>query len=182
MKNENKQTNIEYALKNLERVDKWIANCDTKSSIMLTILCVFLGLTSNIFKIISIIFDYFSNWQTNLISENLYAIFLIVIFIIFVANVILSFTYLVKSLTASINNNYQSFLHFYSINKNFKDIKSFNSEWEKLTDKKLLEQINEQVYTNSKICSNKFLFYKKSILWIVLSFIFGIICLILVNV
>jgi hypothetical protein len=50
-----------------------------------------------------------------------------------------------------------------------------------VTEEKLVEDINTQVWVNSLICKSKFKYYKRSLLWVCLAGIFAVITLVLVN-
>lgn len=157
--------------KNLERVNFWIANVDTKTSFILALIGVVLGvfLTSSmtadaLSKLIGYILKFhYKDPKAILIGLTLV---LIVAFIWFLGKCVY---YLLEALTATINTDdfmgqnfvSNSNLFFASIsNKNFQE---FNSGLRDITKEALLEDITCQTYINAKICTRKFQKYNMGI-------------------
>ena len=173
----------EDSYKNLERVNFWIANCDSKASFALALVGIFLSvfLTSDLTK----------GCLIRLFKEilkcngiNIKSIFIIIIILTMGATfffLIRCIFNLLNTLTAKKNQNIylrqsitaNSFLFFDSISNRVFDgyINGLNN----LSESEIINDINSQTYINSKICSAKFSSYNKAIENVKLAFILFIV-------
>jgi hypothetical protein len=170
------QNDIQNKINTLDRINGWISNCDSKSSILLALLGVFISTiftTDFIFNSLQkILFQVFSYWKNGIGSYSFLKTLIILSFIISVYCCLKAVLHLLKSLTAKTNSNQtgdsdlctNSLIHYGSIQeKSFKDFKlSILAE----TETNKLEDILSQIYINSKRCQEKFDEYNKSLLLI----------------
>ncbi|NME66498.1 hypothetical protein [Flammeovirga aprica] len=172
--------------KNLERVNYWVANADTKVSYLLAIQGIILTLvfTSSIniaiLKTIGYRFDFTNiTWASSMRFIEGISLYCFLIF------VILSFVNIYKTLKAQIDSSVfqeldlktNSLLFFETIaNRKFKD---FESEQISLSDQELDSHIDSQVFINSKICQKKFKHYNLSLRYCCISLIPAIVYVIL---
>ncbi|UVV57432.1 hypothetical protein NXW60_10775 [Bacteroides fragilis] len=164
------EKNIEKSLKKLELVNLWISNCDTKASLILAFLGIIVTIifTSNIGGEMINTIEYKAVWQVNCLSLKLF--FRLFSSVIFCASTAFSFVQLGMTLYGRVNPNkynqtgvkMQSNLFWKTIqNKKFIDFESqSNSE----PDNSYPNDINSQVFINSKIAQAKFRHYNLSLL------------------
>lgn len=156
------------AYKNLERVNFWIGNADSKISFVLAFIIALLGLLFTSSKTTDYIQKCVETVSTISIKMILpIASLLVLFFMLFY--IFSGIKYLLKGLTASINiEEYkESGIIFKSnifwgaiLTKKFNE---FNKELENQTEDMLLKDINSQTYINSIICNDKFKNYNKGI-------------------
>ncbi|MFZ3372772.1 MAG: hypothetical protein WA131_07105 [Desulfitobacteriaceae bacterium] len=161
----------EDSYKNLERVNFWIANCDTKASFILALIGIFLSaFMSNdlINGSVKSLFNEISKFKP--IDIKVIFIFSIIVTsgvtIFFFVRCIFN---LLKTLTGKIdspipqeqNLSADSFLFFGSISSRGFD--SYKNGWDNLSENEIVNDIDSQTYINSKICSLKFRNYNKAI-------------------
>lgn len=169
----------EESIKTLERINFWIANCDTKISFSLAFAGILLGgffsssiitgsLTKLIEKLIKIN-DIENHWEMRHIE------FTTIVLIIFVILMVVSVTYLFRGIKGSIDPSvYQqaqlttnSNLFFGSIqSKSFGD---FKDAIDAQTQEQLQNDYLSQTYINSKICQQKFNLYNKGVTYLIFS-------------
>lgn len=185
------QNDIENKLNTLDRINSWISNCDSKSSILLALLGVFISTTFTtdfVFNALQkILFQVFSYWKTGIGSFSILKTLIILSFIITIYSFLKAIFHLLKSLTAKTKSNQtrdsdlltSSLIHYGSIQeKSFKDYKSSVLAE---TESNKLEDVLSQIYINSKRCQEKFDEYNKSLFLIKVGIILFIvfICLLL---
>lgn len=152
-----------------EKIDTWISNCDSKVSFVLTFLGVVVTIifTSDVGKKM---FQTLSFSDEKIHYGNSFLQFLeFVLFILFLVFAVRSFYFSYHTLVARIdpktyNENgliTDSNLFFTSISK--KDFQTYKTNLENLTDEKFLQDLNSQIYINSKIAKEKFQNYNKSL-------------------
>lgn len=167
--------NIEKALNKLDKVNNWISNCDAKSSFVLTLLGVIVTVifTSDIG---AEMFEVFNCKQASHIdcSSIKYLIRLISVIAFFIALIFTVYhiyntlkgrtdpqDYIQEGLSSRSN------ILFSSISsKLFKD---FEKESNNETEEDYLNDINSQIFINSKIANKKFQHYNKSLVFIMVT-------------
>ncbi|QPA33390.1 hypothetical protein [Thermaerobacillus caldiproteolyticus] len=153
--------NKDDAYKNLDRVNLWIQNCDSKTSYVLA----FVGIFVTVFFTSDMVEDGLKAFIEVIkdISIKDFKIFVafitLVIFSLFVFFLIRGTLSLFNSLTATIQDPLaeNSNLFFGSISK--KEYEQFTNELSTIGVTELLDEINAQTYVNSKICTKKFKCY-----------------------
>ena len=165
----------------LNRIDGWIHNCDTKFSILLALLGIFFGLTINIFKcfknlhmLINCWNDYSNLVKATVIISNLFVI-------IYVVLIVLCTIFSFLGINAKIKNKNDNILFWGNLSK-YKDIKEVNKNFSKLTEDEYLKLLNEQILTNSIICTKKYINYKKALLCLFVAILFAILSIIMINI
>jgi hypothetical protein len=169
----------EEAVKTMERINFWIANCDTKISFALAFAGILIGgffsssiITSsldNLIKKIRVLKDVKSKWEVLYIETTT------LVLIVFILLIITSVCCLVKGLKGSINptaykqdklttDSYQFFGTIQS-----KVFTSFKDGFETQTQNKLQNDYLSQIYINSKICQRKFDFYHEGVTYLIYS-------------
>jgi hypothetical protein len=172
--------------KNLERVNSWVSNCDSKVSYLLTLQGVVLTIlfTSSYSSCVLSTFSYkFSlqsfGWAS--VFRFTEGLFMYAFFVF----IFLSLYNTYKTLKARLDPKVykesglitNSFLFFdTNAKRTFKD---FVEGQDKLTEKELFDDIDSQVFINSKICQIKFKHYNLTLRYCSLGFIIGLIYLIL---
>ena len=180
-----KKTNIicnyskEDIYKNLDNINNWINNCDTKASILLGLNGVILSIifTNNRFlneyaSIFKKLFNGINFSDVLYIGFTIYSIVILVIGLYKLIMVLLP--------TLKINSIYSKPSHTY-----FGDIAGFNSDSEfkisicKQNFEDVLDDLLSQVYINSVICNNKFNNFKTGLKYSLIGFILIIILFVL---
>lgn len=179
-----KQNNVstkEDSYRKLEIINFWIANIDNKISFILAFVGIFIGFiiskgTPNAFKNISNIAI------KDILTLNFGQIFSILLLIAMYLTSISCLILLLLALKGRVNSKIYrehklktfSLLFFGSIaNMNYS---SYKEKCEKESEGELINDINSQIYINSKICDYKFKLYNCSIKLLISSFIIFCIC------
>lgn len=152
----------------LAQINQWITNCDTKSSILLALIGIFVSVVfSNdyFYRLISI---YNLNPLPYSIELVFYSIFLIISLILILHGVIR----LILSILPQFNfndSNKNSMIFYASISKN-----SFEeySNGIKSQEYSLSDDLISQIHINANICTKKFENYKWGIISTIVGFIF----------
>jgi hypothetical protein len=161
----------EDSYKNLDRVNYWITNCDTKTSFVLAFVGVFIAvfLTSNTVN------ESFANVIGSLATLKFADVKTIIIFLIVVATgafvyyIVRGIMLLLYALTATVDISMfdapslvkESNLLFAAISgKSFDD---FKRELNQMSEQTLANDIDSQTYINSVICAKKFSNYNKGV-------------------
>lgn len=161
--------------KNLENINSWINNSDTKASIVL-------GLNG---VILSIIFtnDIFINKYTNIFkkvfkninfSDILYIGFTISSIAMLVFGLYKLIKVLVPTLKATLNNSKPSHNYFGGI-ASFNSCLEFKTSLNSLSEEDVIDELLSQVYINSIICNNKFKNFRGGLKYSLIGFILIII-------
>ena len=178
----NKQNNSytkEDLYKKLELVNSWISNIDNKISFILGFVGIFIGFiiskgTPNIFIDIS------NMAIKDILTLNFGQVFSILIIITMYLTSISCLILLIMALKGKVNSKIykehklktNSLLFFGSIAK--MNYSEYKEKCER--DNQLINDINSQIYINSKICDYKFKLYNYSIKLLIISFIVFCIC------
>lgn len=165
-----KKIDKEDSYKNLERVNFWINNSDCKASFVLAFIGAFIsiGLTSSLMS------DNFKNIFTSLLTikiefKALISLLIIINLIVLTFFVVKSVFYLLDVLTAKIDIKEfentdivkDSKIFFASIAaSNFNE---FNNKLNLMDEKDVVDDLNSQIFINSKICTVKFEKFNKAI-------------------
>lgn len=141
----------------LDRINNWINNCDTKSSIVLSFVGIILGIiftTDYINKLFTI-------YKKVYLSTNLFNMLFLLFSIASIICIIIGIIYLISSIRAKtdINNEYgiitDSLIYYQTIASN-SNYKEYEEKMEKLNQDLLKKEIISQIYINSDICTKKF--------------------------
>lgn len=141
----------------LDRINNWINNCDTKSSIVLSFIGILLGIiftTDYITKLFEI-------YKKIYLSTNLVNLLFLLFSIGSIICIIKGIIHLILSIRAktNINNEYglitDSLIYYKTIaaNSNYKE---YEEKMNKLNQDTLKKEIISQIYINSEICTKKF--------------------------
>ncbi|MFA9371461.1 MAG: hypothetical protein ACERIH_07085 [Labilibaculum antarcticum] len=168
----NTEKNLERAKDKLDMVNQWIANCDTKSSFLLAFYGVLLALvfTSEVRSEISKTFALKSTFNNIGWTEKLNFISVICI-VAFIGCSILCLYFIYNTLRARIDDriyrqpelNADSKIFFNTISK--KTFKVFKDDSNAEICDDYLNDLNSQVFINSKIATEKFKAYNWSLLF-----------------
>lgn len=166
----------EKELKRLEFVNQWIANCDTKSSFIFAFLGVLLTIifSSTIGEDMISVFSFKKAAKIDCVSIGNFLQLLCVI--LFLVGIIVTFYYIYFTLKAKVdpktytqtNLRTNSNLFYGAISP--KNYELFKKECEDETDSGFIDDINSQVFINSKIATEKFNNYNKSLIWSIITF------------
>lgn len=168
------QNNIQNKIDTLDRINSWISNCDSKSSILLAVLGVFISTiftTDFVFNALQkILFQVFIYWKTGIGSFSTLKTLIILSFIITICSFLKAIYHLLASLTAKTKSNQtgdtdlftNSLIHYGSIQE--KSFKEYRLSVLAETESNKLEDVLSQIYINSKRCQEKFDEYNKSLL------------------
>lgn len=167
--------NIDKSVKKLELINQWISNCDTKSSFILTFYGVVLTIifTSNIGGEMISCFSFNKAKEIN--CESFRNFILLLTAIGFFITSVITFYQIYSTLKGRIDQkvyqqnglNTNSNIYFGSIA--LKTFENFESESNNEDETKFINDINSQVYINSKIVDQKFKHYNKSLFWMFIS-------------
>lgn len=171
----------EDSFKKLELVNFWISNIDNKISFILAFVGVFIGFV--ISKSIPDIFKDVSNIAIkDIITLNfgqVISIFMLVaMYLSAISCLILLLLALIGRIDSKVYREHKlktnSLLFFGSIAS--MNYSSYKEKSEKESKGQLINDINSQIYINSKICDYKFKLYNYSIKLLISSFIIFCIC------
>ena len=166
-KKQNYKKRKDDGYKSLEMINNWIANVDTKISFALAFIGILLGfiLSSGTPTAYTTLFD---DIETSSVTcWNIVSV--VIVTLLFIA-LLICVMYLIKGLTATVDTsdtNKDSMLFFGAIANT--SLNDYNREFVKAKDKELLNDLVEQVHTNSRICNKKFANYNKSIRWLIIT-------------
>jgi len=155
MKKSKEIYDLEHAYKNLENINMWINNSDTKSSIMLGLVgVVFTILFSNL-KFIDSMIKVVTNCCVKItFSDLLYLLMTAISLMILFSGIYMLIRVLIPKLKLNINNN-DSVIYFGSIGK-YESVNDFKGKALCIKKEELLDDLLNQIYINSKICMKKF--------------------------
>ena len=149
----------EDTYKNLEIVNSWINNIDLKASFILAFLGLLYGNVLNVKNIETI--KTFVSVPIN--TMNLIEILRIIVVVLLLVSSIFSTILLILTLLARTKINDAPKSNYFFGNIANMDIKEFKKSFNRMNEKKVKNEILNQVYINSKICSYKSKLYNKSI-------------------
>jgi hypothetical protein len=180
---------LQEKLSTLERITNWIENSDSKSSIMMAFVGIFVSiLFTNEFILNSLqemIKPIYLFWETRSGSFDLLITIKLVVFICLSYFLLSTLFYLIKSLTAKTCSKQtgdngvmtDSLIHFGSIQNRTYD--EFKSSILAETDTNKYEDVLSQIYINSKRCQEKFDCYNKSVKKIKISIVLFVLFIII---
>lgn len=158
--------------KNLERVNYWIANCDTKASFLLGFTGIILTLLFTSTPIGSLVFETIKNFKSSWFSEKsnyeIFALLEVFILFAFIVIYIIAVWHLLEVFRGRISPDVykdkglvtNSNLFFGIVaSKNFQEFKDSQSN----PNYNLDDDIDSQFFINSKICTIKFKHYNNAI-------------------
>jgi uncharacterized BrkB/YihY/UPF0761 family membrane protein len=160
---------VDEAFNVLDRVIGFINNCDNKASIVLGSTVAILAIifsSEGIRKIVDIISAIlFSQTGKPSIGEAVYLVLLIVS----LALLLIGLVYLVLTIIARIKTSGSSAIYFGHITQ-LKDATAYKERVLSSTKEELLEDILNQIYINSSICSCKYKHYNRGLKYTVIGF------------
>jgi len=153
---------IEANYKNLERVNNWITNCDTKAGVVIAFNGIFLTyLITKTPVIKKIILER---------SADITSLSLYIIFCAYAVLLCISVYNALKVINPDIKEKIPSLFFFCSVAK--MDHNDYKQEMLRLTEERIEEELINQTYVNSKIVTNKFIKLRSSINYLLISLIF----------
>lgn len=162
------------AYQTLGMINAWISNMDTKVSFALTLSGVLIGFIfstglPNIFKIISGVSKLEELNGGQIIGAILVCILYVVSFI--------SILYFMLAIIARIKNpnNAQSVFFFGSIAT--MKFMEYKTKVNSMSEEEILEDLKEQIHTNSMICSKKAKYYNKGTKFLIVTVVFWFVCM-----
>lgn len=168
----------EDAYKNLDIINSWISNSDTKASIILGLLGVLMTVIFSNDSFLDTIIKLLQNVLSNMnFSDVLYFAFTFASLCLFVLGIYRLIRVLIPILktNSSLNRSY-IFFGYISNHPSFLD---FKEDINNATEEELQNDILNQIYINSIICKNKFSNFIYGLKYSVLGLIFLIIMLII---
>ena len=169
------------ALNLLNKIDSWIGNCDTKFSMLLALLGIFFGLTINVFSAFTELRDIISIWNKTIKLDKILSIACCVLVFAYIILIILCSTFSIIGINAKIKNTKENPLFFGNIAQ-YKNLNELEKNLLDLTEKEYISLLNEQIFTNSKICTKKYRYYKKALFCLFPSIIIAILCLVILAI
>lgn len=169
----------EEAFKTIERINFWIANCDTKISFALAFAGILIGgffsssiITGSLEELVNKLKglkDVTSGW------EALYIETTTLILVVFILLIITSVSYLFQGIRGSIDSTVykqdklttDSYQFFGTIQS--KAFTSFKNGFEAQTQNELQNDYLSQIFINSKICQRKFDLYNEGVTYLIYS-------------
>lgn len=149
--------NNEYKI--LNTVNQWIFNCDTKTSIILAIYGVLLPIifSLNIGKSIANIIKL--SLKNRTISNVTYLCFLVLAIILF----IIGLYKLIHVLMPTINLKHKSIMFFGNV-ASYETFDQYVEEVKNYTQDDINEDLLHQIFAASKICNQKFKYFKEGLI------------------
>lgn len=161
-KKNKKEYTKEDATYTLDSVNEWIENCDTKTAIIMGIYGVIITIilsTDWLKEMIAILETVVSNMS---FWNILYLSFFTIAILVIVLGMLKFILVLIPKITNT--NSKTSNLFWGDISKN-KTFKKYKNAINNLSEDDVIDDILQQVYTNSKICTLKFNNYKIGIIF-----------------
>jgi hypothetical protein len=161
---------IEANYKNLERVNNWITNCDSKAGMVIAfngILLTYLITKTPLIK--KIVLDR---------SADIPSLLLYIIFCAYAVVLGISVYNAFKVINPDFKEKIPSLFFFCSIAQ--MDLKNYKHQMSGLTEERIEEELINQSYVNSKIAANKFIKLRSSVNYLLISLIFWSFTLVLI--
>lgn len=154
----------------LDIINLWINNIDTKASYALSFTGVLAG-----FVLAQGFPHAFSEWKvaTKLSMSIVFAASLIILLYIFTFFAICLFVIVIKARVKPFTDS-KSHLFFETITKY--DLEHYTQEFIVMTEEQYVKELIEQIYTNSKICSQKTVWYKRGICILLIAIALCFVC------
>lgn len=172
-----KKTFESYSQSTHNKIINWTENCDSKISIMLALLSVSISIlftssyiTNAILNLIKPIVTY----CRNNIGEFYFIAFICISSLLAALCLFtFSFIFLIKGLTANIDktNENENSIHFFGTLQNM-DIEKYKLKIDSISDDEIKDDILNQIYICSEICTKKFKAYNKAVGYIKYGFLF----------
>lgn len=166
---------IDDAYRNLENINSWINNSDTKASIILGLVGILLtinfsnnGFVENVLEIVGKCIKEIS------FSDILYLCFVIASIVFFCYGLYNLLKVLVPTLKTNIKLKKNSIIYFGSIS-NYSSCQEFKSQVYDIKGKDLLDDLLNQIYINSNICNIKFKNFCNGIKYSIIGYVLFII-------
>lgn len=169
LENESQEKIIERAKSKFELVNSWISNCDAKSSFLLAFYGVIIAIvfTSDVLEKINETINLIPASKVDLESAILFISLCALLGFLFFS--ICCFYFIYKTLKARLDSNVfneegltiKSLIFFMSINE--LEYAEFKEQSNTEEDHHFLNDLNSQIFINSKIATKKFNAYNKSI-------------------
>lgn len=161
------------AYQTLEIINSWIGNMDTKVSFALAFVGVLIGSIfkeglPNAFQKIGSI--------PNICKAEATDILAVILVILLYGASLLAIIYFILAITARVQTQAQSLFFFGSINK--MQLNEYRNKTNSLTEQEFIEDLEEQIHTNSRICTLKATYYNKGIKSLIATIGFWFICMI----
>lgn len=161
------------AYQTLEIINSWIGNMDIKVSLALAFVGVLIGSIfkegqPNAFQKIGCIF--------NICKTEMTSILAVILVILLYGASLLAIIYFILAITARVQTQAQSLFFFGSINK--MQLNEYRNKVNNLTEQELIEDLEEQIHTNSRICSLKVSNYNKGLKSLIVTIVFWFVCMI----
>lgn len=146
---------IEDAYKILDNINTWIVNSDTKASIILGLIGVLFTIIFSNLDFINILIKLINKIFDNILfSDIVYLIIMLFSIVLFINGIYNLILVLIPKLKIN-NNNKKSILYFGSI-CSFESANEFKHKVYHTKKAELLDDLLNQVYINSGICTKKF--------------------------
>lgn len=161
------------AYQTLEISNSWIGNMDTKVSFALAFVGVLIGSIfkeglPNAFQKIGSVPDICKAEATDILA--------VILVIVLYGTSLFAIIYFILAITARVQTQAQSLFFFGSINK--MKFNEYKNKVNNLTEQELIEDLEEQIHTNSRICSLKASYYNKGIKCLIATIGFWFVCMI----
>lgn len=154
MNNRDINTKIQEAQALLEMINGWISNIDTKISLALAFDGILIGIICSNISDIDLVFKF---TEENNIKNTIDTILIVLIILLLIISIIK----LLSAIIASIHNTNDSIIFFGSIAK--KDLNTYKSRFSAASQDDVLNNLIEQIHTNSVICTEKVKRYNEGI-------------------
>ena len=161
------------AYQTLELTNSWIGNIDTKVSFALAFVGVLIG---SIFKEgLPNAFQKIGNFP-NIYKAGAMNILAVILVILLYGVSFLAIIYFVLAITAKAQTQAQSVFFFGSINK--MPLNQYKGKVNNMTEQELMEDLEEQIHTNSQICTLKTVNYNRGIKCLIVTICLWFVCMI----
>lgn len=177
--NDNKDKNVSYskddAYKSLEMINTWINNIDTKVSFALALTGVFIGIIfeKGVPKAFQIINEVTKLSELN--GADIIAIILVCLLYIMSFLSIISFMLAIIARVRNLNNARSIF--FFGTIETY-ELQDYKDKLRQITEQEILEDLEEQIHTNSRICNRKIKWYNIGMKLLLITIIIWFICMV----
>ena len=166
----NVEINKEDINKILDNVNFWINNSDTKASIILGFLGIFISIIFTNNKILAKIINIFNNLFIDISFDD---IIYLILFALSIFSLFYGLYKLIKVLVPDLklkDYSQKSPVYFGGI-ASYKSFNEYKEDFKKLDDESFKEELLSQIYINSIICNNKFKNFKVGLIFSLLGII-----------
>lgn len=155
---------IEALDKNLERVQNWTVNCDTKASILLTVEIAFLALILSLDSVINALSDLSSVYGTKCAVAS---VILTLTFLFAIGSIVTHICVLFPRTnipSGSLNESFINKSNIYFDTIADMSYTTFADNWKQINEESYENELVSQIYNCSIICKKKFQYFRKSII------------------